>query len=860
MEPRKLTKEDLDKVRNIEGFPIGKDEDIIALSNAPYYTACPNPFIGEFIKENSKPYDEITDNYHREPFAADVSEGKSDSIYNVHSYHTKVPHRAIMRYILHYTNPGDVIYDGFCGSGMTGVAAQTCGERQTVASLVGIKGLDEITGVRKAILSDLSPAATFTALNYNYGVNAFTLQKSWKRIYDNIKKKYGWIFETNNIEENYLPGLFNSNKGYINYSVWSDVMICPVCGKEFVFWDAAVDKEAGCVKDNISCPHCNAEMKKRECEKATHTYVDDHTGEVVSIAKQIPVLINYSFLGKKYDKEPDKDDIALVSKIESMKIPYWYPTDLMMHIGEKWGDTYRSGYHAGYTRIHQFFTKRNLLILSAILHEAEQEDQNIKHCIMSAMKSSFSYGTKMIKVNVGRLLNGGGTFAMGAVSGTLYIPSLMAERNILEAVDNKISSIVKLYKTSSLGENVIINTGSSSSIPNIPDNSIDYIFTDPPFGDNLNYSELNFIWEAWGKVFTNNTEEAIMNKSQRKGVTEYQELMTRCFQENFRILKPGRWMTVEFHNSRNSVWNAIQQSLMRVGFVIADVRTLDKKQGSFKQVTNTTSVKQDLVISAYKPKDSFRQRFKENAGSKETAWDFVRQHLDNIPIVVLKGNRVELISERQPYLLFDRMVAYHIMQGIPVPLDAAEFYSGLDERFLKRDEMYFLPDQINEYDTARIKNEMEDIQFSFAVTNEKTAIEWLYFQLKVPQTYSEIQPKFMQEVKSVDKYEAMPELSTLLEENFLQDEKGRWYIPDVSKEADVAKLREKKLLKEFDSYLSNKGKLKQFRIEAIRAGFAKLWADKNYKLIVETAERLPEQVVQEDDKLLMYYDISLGRI
>ena len=54
MEPRKLTKEDIDKVRNIEGFPIGTDEDIIALSNAPYYTACPNPFIRRLKRRSTK--------------------------------------------------------------------------------------------------------------------------------------------------------------------------------------------------------------------------------------------------------------------------------------------------------------------------------------------------------------------------------------------------------------------------------------------------------------------------------------------------------------------------------------------------------------------------------------------------------------------------------------------------------------------------------------------------------------------------------------------------------------------------------------------------------------------------------------
>ena len=278
----------------------------------------------------------------------------------------------------------------------------------------------------------------------------------------------------------------------------------------------------------------------------------------------------------------------------------------------------------------------------------------------------------------------------------------------------------------------------------------------------------------------------------------------------------------------------------------------------------TGAVKQDLVISAYKPKDSFMRDIMLKAGTEETAWDFARQHLENIPVVVISNDRIEVIAERQAYLLFDRMVAYHIMNGIPVPIDATDFYRGLDEKFLKRDGMYFLADQVNEYDTARIKTDVENIQFSLFVTNEKTAISGLYQQLSDefsgPQTYAELQPKFMQEVKTVDKFEAMPELSVLLEENFLQDEKGRWYIPDTTKEGDVAKLREKKLWKEFEGYMNSKGKLKLFRSEAIRVGFSRLWKDKNYQAIVDIAERLPEQTIQEDPNLLMYYDISLSRV
>ncbi len=179
--------------RKIEGFPIGTDEAILALSDPPYYTAYPNPFLEEWLAENAVPYDADTDEYHREPFAADVSEGKNDPIYNAHSYHTKVPHKAIMRYILHYTEPGDVVYDGFFGIGMTGVAAQMCGNKEQVESL-GYRVLEDGTildedgkplskfGARKAALNDLSPAATFIAYNYNTPVDPVVFEREAKRI------------------------------------------------------------------------------------------------------------------------------------------------------------------------------------------------------------------------------------------------------------------------------------------------------------------------------------------------------------------------------------------------------------------------------------------------------------------------------------------------------------------------------------------------------------------------------------------------------------------------------------------------------------------------------------------------------
>lgn len=851
MEKRKLTKADIDKVRGIEGFPIAKDEDIIALSDAPYYTACPNPFIVDFIEENGTPYDEATDDYQCEPFAADVSEGKNDPIYMAHSYHTKVPHKAIMRYILHYTKPGDIVFDGFCGTGMTGVAAQMCGNPDPEFKMQIEREMPNANwGARKSILSDLSPAATFIAYNYNTPVDVAEFQQEAERILAEVEKEYGWMYETQHLVDG-KPFRSIDGKpqmGRINYTVWSDVFICPTCSNELAFWDVAVDKEKGKMRDVFICPHCSSELKKTSCTRAQETHIDTKLNDTITMAKQVPVLINYSVGKKRHEKAPDEYDLALIEKIDAMEMPYWYPTDRMCE-----GSESRRNDRYGITHVHQFYTRRNLAVLAAFWGKCV--DTNIMR-LFAWLTSGMIRTSKMYKymptIKNGKLVDR----RTGTVSGTLYIPSLQDENSVFELLTSKIKNF-----SFSMDSFSTVSLQSLSDARNINDNTIDYIFTDPPFGGNLNYSELSFLWEAWLKVFTNQKTEAIMNPVQGKGLPEYQALMTQCFSEYYRVLKPGRWMTVEFHNSKNAVYNAIQEALLRTGFIVSDVRVLDKQQFSFKQVTTTSATKQDLVISAYKPKDSFKREFDLKAGSEETAWTYVRMRLENLPVAPIKEGKIELNQERQEFLLYDRMLAYHIVNGIAVPLDAISFCRGLDKKFLKRDGMYFLPDQVNEYDTARIKNDVELIQFELFVTNEKSAIAWLYQQLGTnPQTYAEIQPQFMQECKTVDKFEAMPELTIMLDDNFLQDEKGRWYVPDVTKAGDVAKLREKKLLKEFDGYLAVKGKLKLFRAEAIRVGFAKLWVDKNYKLIVETADRLPESVIQEDDKLLMYYDISLGRV
>jgi DNA modification methylase/DNA-directed RNA polymerase subunit RPC12/RpoP len=677
----KLTKEHLDKVRHIEGFPIAKDEDIIALSQPPYYTACPNPFIEDFIKEHGKPYDEVTDDYHREPFAADVSEGKTDPIYMAHTYHTKVPYKAVMRYILHYTEPGDIVFDGFCGTGMTGVAAQMCGKPDKELKYKLEREMGKIEwGTRKAILNDLSPAATFIAMNLNspFDINEFDTEV--KRILDECEEECSWLYETQHVdsENNTICGIDNKPLiGKINYTIWSDVLVCPICSKEIIFWNAAVDREKGKVRDTFECEYCGSKLKKNDCNPVMISKYDERLNKTVKLIKQEPVLINYTFDNKRYEKKPDEFDIKLIQKIEETEIPYWYPIDRMPDgIESRRNDKYGMEY------IHQFYTKRNLYVLSCLWDKVK--DSKYSRLIFTSVIQRASKLFRWSKNQAGPLI------------GTLYVASLQFETSIFNLAYYKLRSF-KFKRDYSNSNSFIISNSSSADLKTIPDNSVDYIFTDPPFGSNLNYSELSFLWETWFKVLTNTKTEAVINKIQKKDLDEYQSLMEKSFAECYRILKPGRWMTVEFHNSKSSVWNAIQEALLKAGFIVADVRTLDKKQGSFKQVTSSQAVKQDLIISAYKPKESFKKNFLKHVGSEEAVWEFVRQHLEQLPKVVVTNGNISVIAERQAYLLFDRMVAYHVMNGISVPMDAGEFYKGLKEKFIERDGMYFLPDQVNEY-------------------------------------------------------------------------------------------------------------------------------------------------------------------
>ena len=876
--------------RDIDGFPIGSDEDILALSDPPYYTVCPNPFIADFIIQYGKQYDSSGE-YSREPFAADVSEGKNDPIYNAHSYHTKVPHKAIMRYILHYTEPGDVVFDGFCGTGMTGVAAQLCGSRHAIESLglpVTNEGrvLDEVgqsiaqCGERIAIINDLSPAATLIAAGYNLTIDAKQFSQAARDLLNKFYRHYGWLYETRDSETGKMCP--------IDFTIWSEVFSCPHCAGELEFWKLAYDVQTGTLIDKPTCSHCCAEVSKRELIRRTTTYYDGAMNALRSCQVLRPVEIRYRYKEKRKSKQPDIDDLRCLERIEKLISSVEYPTELIMFVpeGKDWGDLYR-GYHEGISRAHDFHLRRQLFSFSILWRMADElpakDMKRLWRFTLQSVAASFTRRNRYLRTAYSQVNR--------ALSGTLYIGSIVSEPSPNYVLTGKIKRFEKAIPTRS--SPVAISTQSLSSM-SIPDNSVDYAFIDPPFGDNLPYAELNFLWEAWLRVFTSSGQDAVVSGTQKKSLMTYTNMMSECLKNTYRILKPGRWITVEFHNSKNAVWTAIQESLGRAGFIIADVSVLDKGMKTKKQM-HARAVDKDLVISAYKPSDGLEKRFQLEAGTDEGVWNFVRSHLRQLPIFVVKSGLGTIIAERQQVLLFDRMVAFHVQRGVTVPLSAGEFYLGLARRFPERDGMYFLTEQIAEYERRRM-NARELLQMDLFVSDEASSIQWLKQKLvRKPQTFQELQPEFMRETQGGwQKHEKALELSELLEQNFLhydgngqvpsqihsylstnykelrnlgKDEatlrekaKDRWYVPDPARAGDLEKLRERSLLREFEDYrLTKQKRLKVFRLEAVRAGFKKAWQERNYGTIISVAQKIQENILQEDPKLLMWYDQALTR-
>lgn len=839
----------LDDVRTRPGFPSGTDEAIVAMSVPETYTACPNPYLRDWLERTGGTTD--SDDYvDPGPYTTDVTVGKGDRFYKAHSYPTKVPHPAIMRFLLHYTKPGDLVLDGFAGTGMTGVAAQACGMPPNDLR----RAIEDETdgqvpwGYRRAVLQDLSPSATFIAAGVNLPVDARAFDRRSAELLDDFDAELGWMYQTTHT---------NGRPARIDYTIWSEVFTCPVCAAEIVFYDRAFNARTGRVEDDFTCGSCGAELTKKRVERRKTT-IRTLAGDTTERIEFRPVKVAYRVGKAKHEKDVDEGDLAVLRRIAAqplagpvptMELPYRHMTHERAPMPSK-----------GFTHVHHFWGDRALLSLSWLWKRCLAEtDPTLRLALCFWVEQAFwgmSWQNRYVPVHyshVNQYLNG-----------VYYVPSLHAEASPWYTLvgtrpsTGKRESLVKLWASSpARSDQVVISTESSTGV-DLPDASVDYVFVDPPFGSNIYYADLGLLVEAWHGVLEDSAEEAIEDQSKLapKSLRVYGDLMERCFAEFHRVLKPGRWMTVEFSNHSNEVWLTIQKALSDAGFVVADTRVFDKQQGSYRQVTAINAVKRDLIISAYRPAAQV-ERAVLSEGGEDGLWAFVRDHLGKLPVFEGKRGAVQAVRERYADRLYDRAIAYHVHHQMAVPTTAAEFYEGLDQRFSERDGMYFLADQLETYERARMT--VKDlVQAELFITSEASAVQWLRQQLKIrPRRMTDLHAPFLAELQNaLPDWEDMPDLTQLLEDHFLQDDDGRWYVPNPQKEEDLEKLRTRAMLKEFEQYATARGRLVRFRTEAVQAGFRHAYRRDDFDVIVAVGGRLPDELFLQEPGLLQYLKVA----
>lgn len=676
------------------------------------------PDLSSFIAQYAKPYDPATDTYRRPPFAAPVKAGKATAIYNAHSYHTKVPPQGIEPYITHYTEPGDLILDPFCGSGMTGVAALKLG--------------------RRVILNDLSPAAAHIAYNYCTPVDVDALKREFARIKAAVKDEFDWLYGTTCDR--------CGGAATIQYTVWSDVFECSRCGADILLWDVARDLQTGDVKRFFTCPACNKEQEKKGLRKVKTvpvcTRAECHNCKPSAVAHNVT-----------------NNELRLIAEIESKENPYWYPKD-EFPIGRQTRKLIRG--MAQITRVDQMYTPRNVWAYAHLWNLAGQaQSERLNTAIRFALTGINNYISKRQGYGTG----GGG------VSGTLYVPSFTMEKNVGEVAFRKFEKLIELFEQMPT-ESAYVRIGSAFDLNDVPEKSIDYIFTDPPFGESLQYAELNFIWESWLQQKTVWADDCVMNYVHEKDLPFYEDCMKCAFSEMFRVLKHGRWASVVFHNTDDQVWRAIQNSAQAAGFDLASATMFDKEQKTFNQgnIGKEGAAGFDIVLNLHKP------ALQISNGISRDGSDWEAKVAEGI---------ANLLSSNPPpeHRTIQFLHSYALRTILGDNQSVQVSLTNLAE---------ILPFYFKQVDgTWYLRGETVSAGKTFDLASDGGALAWLNAILSVePQTLGEIIPKWQYETAYLKNVE-VGRLERLLEQNFWQDKKtGRWRLPTDQERAKLTQVQD----------------------------------------------------------------------
>jgi DNA modification methylase len=601
-------------------------------------------------------------------YTVPTESSRSGVLFNAHSYPTKINSEAIVPFILLHSDPGDVVYDGFAGSGSTGLAAALSGTndaeyRQRLEDKYGRLNW----GARRSISYDLSPLSAFLGNTLLSPVDPWEFENAAGAVLRRLSEKISWVYSAKDPD---------GEDGEIRYTIWSEVVICPHCEKTETFWSLAVRLGPVQFLDVVECPKCHHAFPVKAALRVTTKSKDRILNRNVVQRERRPVAM-YGRTGSKLWKRGIlKEDLEIIARLNQISYPASVPVmPMMQNDNEKWGEMHRSGYHTGMTHVHHFYTQRNLYALACAWDETLAYPQPMRDALRYWISSyNATHSTLMTRAVAKQGSND--LVVTSAQSAALYVSSIPVEKNIisgLKAKKNIVSRALLLMRD--LKPKARVRCGSSLNV-GVEDNSVDYIFTDPPFGDNIQYSEINFISEAWLGQITDSKDEAIVSRYQSKDEMSYEELLTRAFAENYRILKPNRYMTVIFHSSKAAVWDAVRFAWEAAGFSLVTMSVLDKTQGSFKQVSSESSVSGDKIILLIK-QTTPQISASPNADILDV-WELTSRRVTEFSHA---GKSKELTKQN----LYRHALTYYLENRLPIPIDSKQYFEGLKNIFIEKD-------------------------------------------------------------------------------------------------------------------------------------------------------------------------------
>ncbi|MEF8719292.1 MAG: DNA methyltransferase [Candidatus Accumulibacter necessarius] len=567
---------------------------------------------------------------------------RTGPLYNAFSYPTKISPEAIAVYIATHTEPGATILDAFAGSGTTGIATLLCdrptSEMKRIAESLGVQ---PSWGARYAHLFEIGVLGSFVSETLCHPPEPEAFASAVDELCLQAQERLGWLYEAKDEA---------GRTGVLRHAIWSDVLICPHCKTETSLWDASVRTKPLVMADSFCCKGCREQVAVETCERATEVAVDAFGWKRLA-KKRVLARVHGRSASTKWQRPPTDEDYELLAGIAETKPPKSAP-----HADIRWGELRRGGYHLGIDKLHHFYTKRNFIAMATLMELASAFPPNVRDALRLLILSyNASHSTLMTRVV---LKKGQSDFVLtGSQSGVLYISGLPVEKNILEGVRRKSKVFIDSFRMLHGSRSQVVVHNASSEMMPLLERSVDYVFTDPPFGGYIPYAELNQINELWLGRTTDRSREVIVSPSQSKGVAEYGAMMGTVFKEVARALKPEGMATVVFHSAHSQVWRALVQAYTTAGFAVEATSVLDKIQASFKQVVSTVSVKGDplLLLSKRQVECSKAQ------SSAKIATEVIR--------AARNGAKLD------PQRLYSQFVGKCLELGRDVDMDAKTFYA-----------------------------------------------------------------------------------------------------------------------------------------------------------------------------------------